>query len=181
MPSETFQTLKTMRPYIIMLIIGSSLPATAQVINFDPGNWMTTDIAQQRTEQLVLCNRVLTDTLFVENIQTSELEMIVEAPVLARLEFDPQNNRRMRRVDIRQTQKLDSIFVENIDNGELTLVVANVVQDIPEGSYEEYHPNGQIRIRGTLAGYNADGSLKKTGEWLEWDASGKVIRSETHP
>jgi len=181
MPSEIFQALMTMRPYVILLIIGGWLPAAAQVINFDPGNWISNDIAQQRTEQLVLCNQVLTDTLFVENIQTGELEMIVEPPVLARLEFDTQNNRRMRRVDIRQTQKLDSIFVEDMDNGELTLVVANVVQDIPEGTYEEYHPNGQVRVRGTLAGYNADGSLKKTGEWLQWDTDGIVVQRETYP
>ena len=38
-----------------------------------------------------------------------------------------------------------------------------------------------IRIKGTLDGYNPDGTLKKTGEWLEWNVDGQVIRRESYP
>ncbi len=56
-----------------------------------------------------------------------------------------------------------------------------VVVDIPNGAYREYFPSGNIRIKGTLDGYNPDGTLKKTGTWMEWDAAGNVIREEHYP
>ena len=58
---------------------------------------------------------------------------------------------------------------------------SSVTIDIPNGAYHEFFPNGNIRIKGTLDGYNPDGTLKKTGEWLEWNVDGQVIRRESYP
>lgn len=61
------------------------------------------------------------------------------------------------------------------------MVIQKFIKDIPNGAYHEFFPNGNIRIKGTLAGYNDDGTLKKTGEWIEWDAQEKVVWKETYP
>jgi antitoxin component YwqK of YwqJK toxin-antitoxin module len=73
------------------------------------------------------------------------------------------------------------MFVEQMKTGEMEMVIQKYIKDIPNGAYHEFFPNGNIRIKGTLDGYNADGTLKKTGEWKEWDANGNVIRQETYP
>ncbi|MBX2973999.1 MAG: hypothetical protein KF797_12925 [Flavobacteriales bacterium] len=79
-----------------------------------------------------------------------------------------------RRIDIEQE-------AHTIEVGDLSPLIIDMAFDIPNGAYHEFFPNGNIRIKGTLDGYNTDGTLKKTGEWTEWDASGKVIRRESHP
>lgn len=60
-------------------------------------------------------------------------------------------------------------------------MLSTMLVDIPTGAYHEFFPNGNIRIQGTLDGYNSDGTLKKTGDWTKWNEQGKVIRRDQYP
>jgi len=71
--------------------------------------------------------------------------------------------------------------MEDLKTGEIQYIILSMTKDVPNGAYHEFFPDGNIRIKGTLDGYNADGSLKKTGEWREWGASGTMIRQEIYP
>jgi len=71
--------------------------------------------------------------------------------------------------------------MEDLKTDEIQYIILSMTKDVPNGAYHEFFPDGNIRIKGTLDGYNADGSLKKTGEWLEWGASGTMIRQEIYP
>jgi len=170
-----------MRTSFFTLAILSVSFTMAQQIEIDPGYWESPNIADQQDATLLRANRLIADTMFVEDINTGALTMVVEAPVLARVEFDPSTEQQKRRFDIRQEARMDTMFVENIQTNALEMVVQKVVVDIPAGRYEEFHPNGMIKLRGSLNGTDADGQPQKTGEWTEWDAAGNVIRRETYP
>lgn len=121
------------------------------------------------------------DTVYVENLAIGEMEMVVHEYPLARYEFY-LDGAIFRRIDIdRDVARTDTMMTEDLETGEMMIVIQEVLSDIPNGAYHEFFPNGNIRIEGTLDGYNPDGTLKKTGEWKEWDATGNVIRQETYP
>jgi hypothetical protein len=94
------------------------------------------------------------------------------------IQFDPGN----WRTDRLEQQQRSVVLLENMERVDsmLVMLVEKFVKDIPNGAYHEFFPNGNIRIKGTLDGYNDDGTLRKTGEWREWDADGIVIREETY-
>lgn len=155
-----------------------------QEIKFDQGNWQTKELTSQRIVTTVLANEERVDSVFTEDLATGKLELVIQKYPLARYEYhsgsDPYPPL-WRRIDIRQLEIMDTVFVEDIRTGSMEMVVQKLIKDIPNGAYHEFFPNGNIRIKGTLDGYNADGRLKKTGEWKEWDAGGNVIRQETYP
>jgi len=166
----------------VSLLLWTSI-VQAQEIKFDQGHWTESDLKYQRRLIVTAENGERVDSVYLENMTTGELELVIQAYPLARYEyfpFDEQFPPLLRRVDIRQETRTDSSYVERID-GTMELIVQRFILDIPNGAYHEFFPNGNIRIKGTLDGYNPDGSLKKTGEWREWDADGKVIRQETYP
>lgn len=153
----------------------------AQDIQFDPGHWTSSTIATQQEHALLYENRLLSDTMFVEDSSTLALEMVVASPTLARVEFDPTTRTRVRRINIRQVNTIDSMYVENARTGEMELVTRNVVMDVPNGLYEEFHTNGSLKRRGYLRLSGPGGTLTKTGHWSEWDKDGNVVQEETHP
>lgn len=179
--SLELSNLQPMRTSVFTLAIMSTALSMAQTIDLDPGYWHSPNIADQQDAALLRANRLLADTMFVEDIDTGALTMVVEEPVLARLEFDPYTEQRIRRIDIRQEARMDTVYVENIQTNAMEMVVQNAILDIPAGRYEEFHWNGAIKWRGTLNGYDRTGQPRKTGEWTEWDANGNVVRRETYP
>ncbi|HQW99316.1 MAG TPA: hypothetical protein PLS30_10230 [Flavobacteriales bacterium] len=161
------------------LLIGISTSLTAQEIQFDPGNWRTDRLEQQQRSVVLLENMERVDSMFTENLATGELDLVIQRYPLARYEYYP-DGAMQRRIDIGQRHVTDTMFVEQVSTGEMVMLVEKFVKDIPNGAYHEFFPNGNIRIKGTLDGYNDDGTLRKTGEWREWDADGIVIREETY-
>lgn len=159
----------------------SATPSVAQHIAFDPGNWGTKDITEQRDESATRANMMLVDTFYVEDLSTDEMTAIPGEPMLVRMELDPVTKERVRRIDIRQETRIDSVYVENIDTGERKLIVHEVVMDIPNGAYEEYQPGGTVRISGMLNGSDDAGEPRKTGEWIEWNTDRRALRVETYP
>ncbi len=121
------------------------------------------------------------DTVYIENINSGVMERTIYNYPLSRYEYYADNTH-FRRIEIVQrTDRVDTLMTEDLETGELEIIVRPDLVDIPKGAYLEFFPNGNIRILGTLDGYSPDGKLKKTGEWKEWDADGKVIRQETYP
>lgn len=173
--------MKRVATLAALLIQGAFLQA--QEIEFDQGNWQDQDIAKQRILVAVKVNEESVDTVYTEDIETGEMVMNIQKYPLARYEYYPSTDQfpaLWRRIDIRQEVMSDSSRLE-LSNGMVWYYPWRQVIDIPNGTYQEYFPNGNIRIEGTLDGYNPDGTLKKTGEWTEWDENGKVVRRETYP
>lgn len=155
----------------------------AQEIKFDQGNWQSKDLAYQRILATLVANEERVDSVYTENLETSELQLVIQKYPLARYEYYPGTDPfppLRRRIDIRQEVTSDSSRVE-LSNGTFFYYPWTKVIDIPNGAYQEFYPNGMIRITGTLDGYDPDGSLKKKGTWIEWDAEGNVIREEHYP
>lgn len=118
--------------------------------------------------------------MYTENLDTGDMTLYVQRYPLARYEYF-LNGAMHRRIDIRQQVRIDTTFTESLIDGTMIPAIQKVTEDIPNGAYHEFFPNGNIRIKGTLDGYNPDGSLKKTGEWREWDSTGKVIHQRIYP
>lgn len=175
--------MKGMKHIISFFSLALTVAAQAQEIKFDQGNWTESDLKYQRRLIVTAENGIRVDSVYTENLATGELELTIQTYPLARYEyfpFDEQFPPLLRRIDIRQETQVDSTYIEQL-NGSMELIVQRFIKDIPNGAYHEFFPNGNIRIKGTLDGYNPDGTLKKTGEWKEWDANGNVIRQETYP
>jgi len=173
-----------MRRFILLLLIACSFHVQAQEITFDQGDWQDPHLAQQRRSITYMLNEERVDTMYTEDLGTGEMEMVIQRYPLSRFEYYLNSEEfapLRRRIDIRQQEIADTVYVEDITTGELVMVIQKFIKDIPNGAYHEFFPNGNIRIKGTLAGYNDDGTLKKTGEWIEWDAQEKVISKETYP
>jgi len=166
-----------MRHCFLLLLIACSNHVRAQEIIFDP----TPQLAESRytatTPRLYghCADSLIVDTVYTENRITRSMDMVLQTYPLSRYEFYADGGL-YRRIDIVQ----EKVPAQGSKKDKHSIVEGNV-RDIPNGAYHEFFPNGNIRIKGTLAGYNADGSLKKTGEWSEWDAQEKVIRKETYP
>ena len=166
----------------ILLLVATS-NGQAQDIKFDQGNWQSQDLSHQRVLVTVLANEERIDSVFTEDLDTGELLLNIEKYPLARYEYHPSSDQfpaLWRRIDIRQEVRSDSSRVE-LSNGTFFYYPWKRVVDIPNGAYHEFFPNGNIHIEGTLDGYNPDGTLRKTGQWTEWDESGKVIWTKTYP
>lgn len=160
-----------------------TITTQAQDIQFHQGHWTESDLKYQRRLIVTAENGERVDSVYSENMTTGELELAIQTYPLARYEyypFDEQFQPLLRRVDIRQETQVDSVYDESLD-GKLELIIQRYIIDIPNGAYHEFFPNGNIRIKGTLDGYNPDGTLKKTGTWMEWDAVGNLIREEHYP
>lgn len=174
------KAMKRIVPLLLCAAFGTVLPA--QDIHFSSAPDLAMNYyAEQYPHTIGLCvDSLRIDTNYTENFTTGELEMVVQRYPLARYEFY-LDNAMYRRIDILQQIELDSAWVEDLNTGEQANVLLEGMIDIPNGAYHEFFPNGHIRIKGKLDGYNPDGTLKKTGEWMEWDANGNVIRKETYP
>jgi len=173
-----------MRVLYFVFIVLRGILLQAQTIQFDQGNWQVEKPEHQQRVVTVMANEERVDSVYTEDLETGELKLVIQRYPLSRYEYYPGYDpfpALFRRVDIRQQEIVDSAFVESVETGEMVMTVQRFIKDIPNGAYHEFFPDGNIRIKGTLDGYNADGSLKKTGEWLEWGASGKVIRQEIYP
>ena len=165
---------------IVSILLVSNL--TAQEVQFDQGHWRVTNPKYQRRTIVVAENGERIDSIYTENVSTGELELVIQKYPLARYEYYPTNDLfppLLRRMDIRQETRYDSTLA--LVNGKWEFEPTLYIIDIPNGAYHEFFPNGNIRIKGTLDGYNLDGTLKKTGTWMEWDAGGNVIREEHYP
>ncbi len=176
--------MKGMVQHLVILFtctVASSVPAQEIQFNGDVESAMSyyADLEPRTVGHCV--DSLVLDTVYVENLASGEMEMVVHDYPLARYEFY-LDGAIFRRVDInRNVARSDTMMTEDLETGEMMIVIQEVLSDIPNGAYHEFFPNGNIRIKGTLDGYNEDGTLKKTGEWREWDANGNVIRQETYP
>ena len=63
---------------------------------------------------------------------------------------------------------------ENYDDGKPKLIYRTDGKDRKSGTYEEFHPNGKLKIRGQ---YTAD---KKSGVWNMYDEAGKQTESASY-
>lgn len=168
---------------LIMSVCTIAASVSAQEIYFfSPVGSAMHHYADQLPQTVGHCvDSLVTDTLYIENMDSGKMDMVVQLYPLARYEYFLDGSL-YRRIDIhQQILKRDTIVFDNWETGEREFSYTEPAIDIPNGAYHEFFPNGNIRIMGTLDGYNADGTLKKTGEWKEWDANGKVIRRETYP
>lgn len=86
----------------------------------------------------------------------------------------------MRRIQIRQELRIDSISIERAD-GSIGYLTQQLVEDIPDGDYLEYYPNGSLHVQGKLAGFNNEGIPLKDGEWIEYDQNGDMISRKVYP
>jgi len=177
--------MKGMRlPFVYLVLPLVTSGVKGQDIEFNQGNWQSKDVSNQRVHAIIMGNEERVDSVFTEDLTTGEFQLHIQRYPLARYEYYPSNDpfpALWRRIDIRQLEITDTMFVENIQTGDLDMVIQKFIKDIPNGAYHEFFPNGNIRIMGTLDGYDPDGTLKKTGEWKEWDADGNVIRREMYP
>jgi hypothetical protein len=170
-----------MRPRLIILYIGSivgSLSAQDIQFNGDVESAMNffADLSPHTVGYCV--DSLVADTIYVENINTGELEMVVQEYPLSRYEFFIDGALYRRIELLRDYSSRDTTWTEDLSTGDIFGIVQVIAKVIPNGAYHEFFPNGNIRLKGTLDGYNQDGTLKKTGTWMEWDADGNMIREE---
>jgi hypothetical protein len=118
------------------------------------------------------------DTVYMEDPHTGRSEMSVQTYPLARYEFYT-DGALYRRIDVRHEVRRSGID-RDLKVGQVDTVSSHT-SSVPNGAYHEFFPNGNIRVMGQLDGYEADGTLKRTGEWREWDANGHVIRRDIFP
>jgi hypothetical protein len=123
---------------------------------------------------------LVVDTIFYENAATGKPEPTVQRYPLARYEYYA-DDALYRRIDIKKERSTDTTLVLDLNSGNFQEAVDSAHRDVPSGAYHEFFPNGNIRVKGKLNGFDAEGKPRKTGEWTEWDASGTVVRRETYP
>lgn len=180
-PLVAFDMKGMKRVLLLTLVLFSGAISLAQIIHFQQDPETAEALYRCRESDIGTCvDSLRIDTIYTEKTSTGGLEMVVHQYPLARYEYF-KDGALFRRIDIRQGVSSASYFNEDPDTGESATSVHELLIDIPNGAYHEFFPNGNIRIKGTLDGYNADGTLKKTDEWKEWDADGTVIRQETYP
>jgi len=170
-----------MRCHFLLLMILGVVQANAQVIIFDPNpQFAENRYAAATPRQFGHCaDSLRVDTIYTENLITREMDLVIQTYPLARYEFYA-DGAMYRRIDIRQEVTPEQEFDQHLEK-KLRAFVPALVKDIPTGAYHEFFPNGNIRIKGTLTGFNEDGTPKKTGEWIEWDEDERMISKETYP
>lgn len=169
---------------LTLVVLLSTAQLLAQDIAFDPGNWQTSQLGQQRRSVMTMANMERVDSMYTENLSTGEMTLVVSRYPLARYEYFLESEAFppvRRRITIKQEEVLDTLYVESLITGELEMVIQKYIKDIPFGEYTEYHRNGNMRQHGQLAGYGVDGKLVRKGEWSEWDGDGKLVKSTNYP
>jgi len=68
-----------------------------------------------------------------------------------------------KKVKIETSFEADSSQVEKPNNNDITLPQSDIVVAEPNGKHLEYHPNGQLKIKGQ---YNA--KKERTGLWVSY-------------
>jgi hypothetical protein len=63
---------------------------------------------------------------------------------------------------------------ESYDDGQVKLRYRTDANDHKSGNYDEYFPNGKLKVHGA---YSAD---KKTGTWTNYNEAGKVVETTTY-
>ena len=172
--------LHSMRRCIFGSLLLCSLHLGAQDIIFHPSPLLAESGYAASTPKLYghCTDSLRVDTIYTERISNGEMEMVVQTYPLARYEFY-LDGALYRRIDIEQVEIPER--GSDQDQDRKLHALPSPTSDIPNGAYHEFFPNGNIRIKGTLAGYNSDGTLKKSGEWREWDKDENVIWKETYP
>lgn len=171
------------RHFLLPSLLSFAVQLQAQEIHYEPVLERAYDAYAAQTPRVIghCTDSLRTDTVYTEDLSTGSLEMQVQKYPFARYEFY-LDGALYRRIDITQVEDTREVGWK-VDRflGDTVGVIASVVNDTPNGAYHEFFPNGNIRIMGRLDGFNADGTLKKVGEWREWDAQGQVILREEHP
>lgn len=170
-----------MRLPLLLPLTLCALTAVGQEIRFDQAHRNTAQVLNEQRGPVFITNQVVTDTLYVENIDSGTLTMVIDPPRLTRVEYDAVTKEQVRRIGIRQESAVDSTYTQDLNTGASVLVTEAVIKDIPSGDYVEYHSNGSIRTMGTLDGFDQEGKPRKVGEWTEWDADGNIIHRQTYP
>ncbi len=111
------------------------------------------------------------DSSFYYNVPVDKLEIVTEQRGPARYEYYA-DGQLYRGIEIRQEERTDTLMVEDLGTKAMTMVVETVEHDVPDGLYLEMHPNGKIRVQGTLAGFDENGVPLKKGEWQSFDETG---------
>lgn len=172
--------LSIMRPAAIIVLL-LSLTAQAQEIHFmaSPEQAMQ-DYAAADPQVIGLCvDTVQIDTIYMEQGDAREMEMMVQKYPLARWEFY-MDGTVFRRIDIEQEHVPEEVLDPEESKKHQTILLSQT-KDIPNGAYQEFFPNGSIRVMGTLAGADAEGRPRKTGRWREWAVDRTVLRDEVFP
>lgn len=176
--------IKGMKQAVLYMSLGlMSQMASGQEIRFaSTPQRAAHEYASQIPQLYAHCtDSVAVDTVYGTSPFHPEPVMIVQRQPLARYEFYLDGTL-FRRIGIAHSvSRQDTSWTEDLGTGDMTFVVHVVRAGTPNGAYHEFFRNGNVRIQGTLDGYNPDGTLKKTGVWTEWDENGKVVRRETYP
>lgn len=167
--------------FIIGLLLFPCLYAQDILFASTPEDAMS-DYAEQVPQLYGHCTDSLRiDSVYMEEATSGELVLQVQTYPFARYEYYT-DGALYRRIDLSSTtEQVDTMAIEDPLSGELFITVKGFRGDIPNGAYHEFFPNGNIRVKGTLDGFNADGTPRKTGQWTEWDEKGNVVRRETYP
>lgn len=167
--------------FIIGLLVSPCLHAQDILFASTPEDAMS-HYAEQEPQLYGHCTDSLRiDSVYTEDATTGELVLGVQTYPFARYEFY-LDGALYRRIDILQNIDTQEVgWRRDFGSRDTIGVVTTRMMDIPNGAYHEFFPNGNIRFKGTLDGFNADGTPRKTGQWTEWDEKGNVVRRETYP
>lgn len=111
------------------------------------------------------------DSSYYYNEPIDKLEIVTEQRGPARYEYYA-DGQFYRRIEIHKEERPDTLMVEDLGTKAMTMVVETIERDVPDGRYVELHPNGKIRVQGTLAGVDKNGVPLKKGEWQTFDETG---------
>ncbi|HEY0979033.1 MAG TPA: hypothetical protein VGE21_16300 [Flavobacteriales bacterium] len=172
-----------MRAFLPLLLMIPAIGLRAQDIRFNPDPQAAERAYATEVPRLFghCTDSLRSDTVYTEDLASGALEMQVQNYPFARYEYHVDGSL-YRRIDIVQVEDTREVgWKRDLATGDTIGMLEMVVQDIPKGAYHEFFPNGNIRIMGRLDGFNNYGTVKKVGEWREWDEEGKVIRREEYP
>ncbi|MDX9750711.1 MAG: hypothetical protein RBT71_06485 [Flavobacteriales bacterium] len=158
-------------PFVTMLLVEG---INAQDVRFAPTPYLAmAEYSRQQTRMIGPCkNEPSPDTLDAEASRAQ--------PSLWRYEYYLDGTVH-RRIEIVEELRDMVVEISAMPQEDHESKVVRLWQDVPRGRYQEYHPNGRLRLEGKLDGHVTYGIAKKTGEWVERDEKGNVIRRETHP
>lgn len=182
MPWVTFGMKGMKRTVVISALLLRGGLIQAQGIQFLPTAGQARIFYMQQDPRTIghCTDSLRVDTIYMEDATTGEMVMTVQTYPLARYEYYV-DGAMYRRIDIAERYLRTDTLKKDLLGGEVIIRLQEVTEDLPKGNYHEFFPNGNIRLKGMLDGYNPDGTPKKTGAWTEWGTNGKVIRQETYP